>query len=276
MILSFGCRSVRLLASIPSLRKSLIMKSLAQSQAARRRAAAAAAMASVGAGILGTQSAEAGIVPINLASAGDPGVDITGVSAGLPTAVSQGNYTFYTFSKTVSNFPLTGGGTLTLMNYQGSNGSTGLSPSAGLTIAVNGGNASPHDFAYGAFIGGTSPGVTWSSDYEKTVFFQYYPGTATSPTFGDGSYLGFKTSQGNYGWLKATWDGTNFELYSGYYESVAGVSIKAGDDGSSAVPEIDPSGLASAMSLVIGSAAMLEQRRRKRAAAAAESTAVTA
>ena len=34
------------------------------------------------------------------------------------------------------------------------------------------------------------------------------------------------------------------------------------------VPEIDPSGLASAMSLVIGSVAMLEQRRRKRATAA--------
>lgn len=46
--------------------------------------------------------------------------------------------------------------------------------------------------------------------------------------------------------------------------------------GATAVPEIDPSGLASAMSLVMGLAAMLEQRRRKRAAAAAESTAVTA
>jgi hypothetical protein len=53
------------------------------------------------------------------------------------------------------------------------------------------------------------------------------------------------------------------------------LAIKAGDDGSAAVPEIDPSGLASTMSLVMGSAAMLEQRRRKRAAAA-ESAAVTA
>jgi len=34
------------------------------------------------------------------------------------------------------------------------------------------------------------------------------------------------------------------------------------------VPEIDPNGLASTMSLVIGSVAMLEQRRRMRAAAA--------
>jgi hypothetical protein len=38
--------------------------------------------------------------------------------------------------------------------------------------------------------------------------------------------------------------------------------------GAASVPEIDPSGLASTMSLVMGSVAMLEQRRRKRAAAA--------
>jgi len=40
------------------------------------------------------------------------------------------------------------------------------------------------------------------------------------------------------------------------------------DTGVTAVPEIDPSGLAIALSLVMGSVAMLEQRRRKRAAAA--------
>ena len=40
------------------------MKALPRSQAARRRAAAAVAVASVGAGILGTQSAEAEIVSI--------------------------------------------------------------------------------------------------------------------------------------------------------------------------------------------------------------------
>jgi hypothetical protein len=241
------------------------MKSLAQSQAARRRAAAAAAIASVGAGILGTQSAEAGIVTINLASAGSPGVDITGVNAGLPYG-----------SKTVLNFPLTGGGSLQLVNYDGSNGSTGLVPSAGLKIAVNGGNASPHNFAGGASIGSTFGG-TWSSEYSKTVFFHYSSFTK-SPNFGADSYLGFKTSQGNYGWLKATWDrdALDFQLYSGAYESVAGVSINAGQTSSAPVPEIDPSGLASAMSLVMGSVAMLEQRRRKRAAVAAESAAVTA
>ena len=228
------------------------MKSLARSQAARRRAAAAAAIAGVGAGILGTQSAEAGIVTIDLASFG-----MTGVNAGLTSG---------TF-KTVANFPISGGGSLASSNTSFEKGLVFFN---GSKMAVNGGYASPHNFAAGAAIGSSSS----FDDYgNKQSFSNFY---GQSAVFGANSYLGFKTSQGNYGWLKATWDGTNFELYSGAYESVPGVSIKAGDDGSSAVPEIDPSGLASAMSLVIGSAAMLEQRRRKRAAVAAESAAVTA
>ena len=99
-------------------------------------------------------------------------------------------------------------------------------------------------------------------------------GTAESADFGAGSYLGFETSQGNYGWIRATWNGTDFRLYTAAYESVVGTSILAGAGDTAAVPEIDPSGLASTMSLVMGSAAMLEQRRRKRAAAA--TVAVTA
>ena len=62
------------------------MKSLARSQAARRRAAAAAAVASVGGGYLGTQSAEAAIVSIDLTNVN--GVNFTGVNAGL----SAGDY----------------------------------------------------------------------------------------------------------------------------------------------------------------------------------------
>jgi len=222
-------------------------------------------MASVGAGILGTQSAEATPMQIDLAAAGNPGVDIRGPNAGLSFG-----------SKNVFNFPLSNGGTLNVRTYGGGPGSTGLSTFAGLKIAVDGGNASPHNFAYGASIGDTSPGVTWSSDATQTYFYAYTAGK--SPNFGVDSYLGFKTSQGNYGWLKATWDrdSYDFQLYSGYYESVAGASINAGQTSSAAVPEIDPSGLASAMSLVMGSVAMLEQRRRKRAAVAAESAAVTA
>ena len=228
------------------------MKSLARSQAARRRAAAAAAIAGVGAGILGTQSAEAGIVTIDLASFG-----MTGVNAGLTSGAS----------KSVANFPISSGGSLTLAN---TNFNKGIVFGGGSKMAVNGGYTSPHNFAAGAAIGSSSR----FEDYGKYQWFKYQ--SDSSAVFGANSYLGFKTSQGNYGWLKATWDGTNFELYSGAYESVVGVSINAGDTGSAAVPEIDPSGLASAMSLVMGSVAMLDQRRRKRAAVAAESATVTA
>ena len=189
--------------------------------------------------------------------AGNPGVNITGVNAGL---------TFGTFT-TVDNFPISSGGTLGLANVAFGKG---VSFGNGGKIAINGGYASPHDFAAGDVIGVSST----FSDYGKDQPFQF--STDFSPAFGNNSYLGFKTSQGNYGWIKATWNGTNtFQLYSAAYETVAGVSIKAGDSGT-AVPEIDPSGLASAMSLVMGSVAMLEQRRRKRAAVAAESAAVTA
>ena len=238
------------------------MKALAQSQAARRRAAAAA-IASVGAGILGTQSAEAEIVTINLASAGSPGVDITGVNAGL----ASGNF------RSVYNFPISGN-TLSVENRGGYG--TGLAWGAlSGGIAINSGGyydfARPTNFLRDATIG---PGADFSGNSYLTVFQKFY---SLSPAFGNNSYLGFKTSQGNYGWIKATWNGSNtFQLYTAAYEATPGVAIRAGDDGSSAVPEIDPSGLASAMSLVMGSAAMLEQRRRKRAAVAAESAAVTA
>jgi hypothetical protein len=225
------------------------MKSLASSQAARRRAAAA--IASVGAGILGTQSAEAGIVTIDLASFG-----MTGVNAGL---------TYGTF-RNVYNFPISSSGSLQLTNLSYAKG---IDFGTGSKLAVNSGLTAPRNFAAGAEIGPTS----YFTRYAKYQRFKYL--SSQSAVFGANSYLGFQTSQGNYGWLRATWDGTNFQLYSGAYESVAGTPINAGATGT-AVPEIDPTGLASAMSLVMGSAAMLEQRRRKRAAVVAESATVTA
>ena len=60
----------------------------------------------------------------------------------------------------------------------------------------------------------------------------------------------------------------NNSNYSNNANSFPSLDISFGATVTAPVPEIDPSGLASAMSLVIGSVAMLEQRRRKRAAAA--------
>ena len=89
--------------------------------------------------------------------------------------------------------------------------------------------------------------------------------------------MGFKTAQGNFGWLEVTWAGATgaFRIYSGAYESDAGVAILAGDTGggTSAVPE--PGQVASSLLLLaLGSAGVAIQRQRakkKQAAALAQS-----
>lgn len=145
-------------------------------------------------------------------------------------------------------------------------------------VANGGAYCTPLLYSFGDSIGGPASNFA-NSNFGSRVLFKYTRPGLAAPNF-DG-YLGFLSSgtdgqgtDGVYGWIKATWDGTDFQFYSAAYESVAGVAIQT--PSSAPVPEIDPSGLASAMSLVMGSAAMLEQRRRKRAAVAAVSAAVTA
>jgi len=233
----------------------LSMKSLARSQAARRRTAAAAAIASVGAGILGTQSAEAVTLPIDVSS-------ISGVNGGA----TAGTFT------TINNFPTTGAGSLLLSNaYLGLITGIQVYVGGGKGVATGGPNATPVNFAAGTLIDATAGGGAFRSDTSSV--FKY--GAAVSPNFGPNSFLGFKDASGRFGYIETTWNSTSsqFRIFSAAYESVAGVGIRT--PGGAAVPEIDPTGLASTMSLVMGSVAMLEQRRRKRAAAA-ESAAVTA
>ena len=229
------------------------MKSLGRSQAARRRAAAAA-VASLGAGILGTQSAEAGIVTINIAAAGGNGVNITGVNAG----VAAGG------SKFIDGFPTTGGGSVYVYNKFSPMTMTGVYGFGGFTFATGATRATPVDFAAGTLIDATAGGGA----FRDTSFSCFKYQSTVSPNFGPNSFLGFKDRLGRYGYIEATWNSTSeqFQFFSAAYESVAGVGIMT--PGAASVPEIDPSGLASTMSLVMGSVAMLEQRRRKRAAAA--------
>jgi len=214
---------------------------------------------SIGAGVLGTSQADAEIVTINI---GPTGFNIGGPNAGLST----GAYT------NINNFPFSGGGMLGLLNqniYIGYDEDvftiTGLYGYNGLLFAGGGGGAVTN-FASGALIDAS---VTFSPDngYGSSGAFYFRRNSLppfVSPTFGPGSYVGFKTATGNYGWLEVTWNPSpqEFQIYSGAYESVAGVGIKAGDTG--VVPEIDPNSFGSALSLVMGSLAVLEHRRRKR------------
>ena len=203
----------------------------------------------IGAGIVATPVAEAAIVTIDLTSTG---FDLDGVNAGLINGSMIEK----------RDFPISGVGRIRANNNY--YGSWGLS-SAGLQFAVNldykqgSGYTFPAKFTLNQSISNSS---FWTSNGQYTLF-KY--NSFESSDFGSGSYMGFKTAQGNYGWLEVTWAGaTNtFQIYSGAYESVANVAILAGDTGggTSAVPE--PGQVASSLLLLaLGAAGVAIQRQR--------------
>ena len=104
-----------------------------------------------------------------------------------------------------------------------------------------------------------------NADFPANGFYNLFKaesgGSLTSPDFGPGSFIGFRSANGHYGWLEVTWDSTSgiFEILSGAYEDVPGVGIQAG--AVAAVPE--PAGALGTLGLL--SAGMF-LRRRKRAA----------
>ena len=197
----------------------------------------------IGAGLVATPSADAAIVNIDLTSTG---FDLDGVNAGVS----------YFSSTSRPNFPISGGGTVGALNA-GAFG-VGIFGSDNLNFASGYGFSTPVKFTLNQSIGSST---NWTYSASNSAFaYQSFE----SPDFGSGSYMGFKTAQGNYGWLEVTWAGATdtFQIYSGAYESTAGVAIAAG---ATAVPE--PSTIA-LLTLGAAGVAIQRQRAKKKQAAA--------
>lgn len=196
--------------------------------------------AGVGAGIVGTAPAEAGIVQINI---GPSGFSIDGINGGL----AAGYYSV------TNNFPTTGGGQLALSNGYASQ--WGLSPGGNLAFAASTSTASPTKFTAGQTISGST---TFQTSNYFTVFRD---GSTASPNFGAGSYMGFRTAQNYYGWLEVTWNSTSnqFQILSGAYENTANTPINA-----AAVPEPATIAMTGVAALALGAGAIRRARKARR------------
>lgn len=149
---------------------------------------------------------------------------------------------------------------------------------AGFTVGANMAPA----YRFGAANGTRYVMVTENGNY-GSLNANGWGGTQNLITLPVQGYFGFEFTAADgvhYGWGEILITGNTAEIPKGQgfqildaYYGVAGASIQVGDKGSAPVPEIDPASAGSVLSLVMGSAAMLERRRKRQAAANAAVTA---
>jgi len=192
------------------------------------------------------QNAQAELITIDI---GPTGFNIGGIGGGIKNGTAA----------TVENFPISNND-LGIFNNSSIGTFSGLASAGGLSFASGIDTATPERFGPNATIGSSS---SYSGGFESLFKFD---GMGVSPDFGPNSYMGFQTSQGNYGWLEVTWTAwsSEFQILSGAYESVAGTSIVT--PGAAPIPE---PGTWAAMAIFAGGAAFAGWRRRKSAKIAA-------
>jgi len=189
------------------------------------------------------QNAQAALITIDISPTG---FNIGGDNGGIP------NGSFLA----VDNFPISSN---LIYVANGFAGYRGLVPGGGISFAAGANDATPVKFALNQLIGS-------GSGYQSANQTWFETGSSVSPDFGPGSYMGFQTGQGNYGWLEVTWTASSdqFQILSGGYESTPNVAIRAGGGaGPAAVPE---PGTWAAAALLVGGAGFMRWRKRAKVA----------
>jgi hypothetical protein len=199
--------------------------------------------------VLGKLCATESRAEIVIIDLGSTGFNINQVNGGLNTA---GSYI------RKQNFPISGAGNLYLNYKVGGGQAIGLSGNGGMAFAITGiSTAAIKNFATSATI---DAGSSFNTNYNFTAFKS---GSSTAANFTTSNYVGFRfgtTGNYNYGWLQTTWDGTNFQINSGAYESTANTAILAG-----AVPVPEPGTLAlGSLALLTGGGAAVRRYRKQR------------
>jgi hypothetical protein len=212
-----------------------------------------------------TPSAHAAVVMIDLNDTRNDGSNVTiaGPNAGLTSGSGVTIVNWLGLGTAAAGIEL-------IVNHgSGSGGTyTGFSGADSLHFAApvppNETDVGPRKFAFGDQIDASLDPLFWTQDPYNT-FFMDSSIPIVAPIFAPGSYVGFRFSDlaGNayhYGYLEVTWNGTDFEILSGAYESTVDTGIDAGDTGAT-VPDSSSTGL---MGLLFAGAAVRQWRKSRR------------